>query len=95
MPPDFAIALGVSWINETLLAPWTRSDVGLPNAPGFADYAGPPDGSGTYTVSGEGDPGVRSGRYDEELHFVHQPVSGEFEIVARLTDMAGKGSKAS
>jgi regulation of enolase protein 1 (concanavalin A-like superfamily) len=86
-------SVGVTSLSETLLTPWTRADVGLPNAPGFADYEGPADGSGTYTIAAEGDPGVRhSARTSEEMHFVHQPASGEFEIVARLTNMAGEGA---
>ncbi len=57
-------------------APWTAGDVGSPALTGSTTVA-----NGVFTVTGAG--WDISGTSDE-FHFVHQPVAGDVEIVARL-----------
>jgi len=61
-----------------LPSPWTGADVGAPRLAGSASYAG-----GTFTINGAGDD--IWGEADQS-HFVHQSLSGDGEIVVRVTD---------
>ncbi|MHC4252105.1 MAG: Ig-like domain-containing protein, partial [Planctomycetota bacterium] len=81
--------VSVTQISETLPAPWVRSDVGPPDIPGFADYDG---GTGTFTLSGEGNPGIRPWELSDNFHFVYRMMTGQFEIVAYLTSQDGTGT---
>ena len=62
---------------SALPAPWTAADVGAPRLAGSASYAG-----GAFTVNGAGDD--IWGETDQ-FHFVHQTLTGDGEIVARVT----------
>ncbi len=57
--------------------PWVTTDIGSPTIPGSAQYA-----SGVFTLSGAGTD--IWGELDE-FHYVYQPVSGNGEIIARVT----------
>ncbi|WNG86274.1 PQQ-dependent sugar dehydrogenase [Mycobacterium sp. ITM-2016-00317] len=57
-------------------APWVTEDVGAPRLAGSATYAG-----GTFTVNGAGDD--IWGEADQ-FHFVHQSLTGDGDIVARV-----------
>lgn len=60
-----------------LPAPWAAVDVGAPRLAGSASYA-----SGVFTVNGAGDD--IWGEADQ-FHFVHQTLTGDGEITARVT----------
>ncbi|EHB58540.1 PKD domain containing protein [Mycolicibacterium rhodesiae JS60] len=60
-----------------LPTPWTADDVGAPNLAGSSTYA-----AGTFTLNGAGDD--IWGESDQS-HFVHQTLTGDGEIVARVT----------
>jgi regulation of enolase protein 1 (concanavalin A-like superfamily) len=61
-----------------LPSPWTGADVGAPRLAGSASYAG-----NAFTINGAGDD--IWGEADQS-HFVHQTLSGDGEIVVRVTD---------
>ena len=58
-------------------APWLAGDVGAPTLAGSATYSG-----GTYTINGAG---TDIWGTDDQFHFVHQTLSGDGEIIARVT----------
>jgi glucose/arabinose dehydrogenase/regulation of enolase protein 1 (concanavalin A-like superfamily) len=58
-------------------APWISRDIGSPTLPGFSGYA-----DGTFTIRGAG--GDIWGPTDQ-FQYVYQPLSGDGEIVARVT----------
>jgi xylan 1,4-beta-xylosidase len=60
-----------------LPAPWASQDVGNTGAAGSASYD-----NGVFTLSGAGD--AIGGGYDQ-FHFVYQPLSGDGQIIARVT----------
>jgi len=62
-----------------LPAPWLDQDVGSPALRGSATYA-----SGTFTVKGAG---ADIWGPTDEFHFVDQSVSGDVQIVARVTSL--------
>lgn len=62
-----------------LPAPWTDGDVGAPRLAGSATYT-----AGTFTVNGAGDDIWGAA---DQFHFVHQSLTGDGEIVARITDL--------
>ena len=61
----------------TLPTPWVGADVGAPSLAGSATYS-----AGTFTVNGAGTDIWESA---DQFHFVHQTLSGDGEIVARVT----------
>jgi regulation of enolase protein 1 (concanavalin A-like superfamily) len=60
------------------LQSWVNQDVGPVGVAGSALFGG-----GTYTVSGSG---TDIGSSADAFHYVYQPLSGDGEIVARVTD---------
>ena len=63
----------------SLPAPWSSSDIGSIGLPGNATL-----GSGTFTLNGSGNDIWNTA---DTFHFVSQPVSGNFEIRARVTSL--------
>ncbi len=57
--------------------PWVNGDIGAVGAPGYANYD-----NGTFTIHGSG---ADVWGTSDEFHFVHQPISGDVEITARVT----------
>jgi hypothetical protein len=74
-----SVAVPITVSASGLPAPWTPHDVGTVGVPGSGSYS-----SGTYTVVGSGN--NINGTADA-FHFVHQPMSGDGEIVARITSV--------
>ena len=58
-------------------APWVGNDIGRPTVAGSSSYA-----DGVFTVNGAG-VGIRW--FNEQFHFVHQTLTGDGEIIARVT----------
>jgi len=69
----------------SLPLPWVSGDVGTGIAAGFASHA-----SGVFSVSGAG---TLSGRNDT-FHFVHQILSGDGEIIARINSLQNTGTSS-
>ncbi len=69
----------------SLPVPWVSGDVGTGIAAGFASHA-----SGVFSVSGAG---TLSGRNDT-FHFVHQTLSGDGEIIARINSLQNTGTSS-
>ncbi|MEU0495444.1 PQQ-dependent sugar dehydrogenase [Mycobacterium sp. NPDC006124] len=61
----------------TLPSPWTGADVGVPQLTGSSSYAG-----GVFTVNGGGNDIWADA---DQFHFTSQTLSGDGEIVARVT----------
>lgn len=61
----------------SLPAPWTAGDIGAPKLAGSSSYAG-----GTFTLNGAGDDIWGTA---DQFHFVHQTLTGDGEIIARVT----------
>jgi regulation of enolase protein 1 (concanavalin A-like superfamily) len=72
--------------DDELPEPWVSADVGSVGRAGSASYA-----SGTFTVSGAG--ADIWGTVDS-FHYVHQSVSGDVEMVARVATMQNTGTFA-
>jgi glucose/arabinose dehydrogenase len=70
---------GVSVGSGPLPAPWTSQDVGAVGAAGTGAYA-----AGVFQVTGSG---ANIGGMSDSFHFVSQPMSGDGEIVARITSV--------
>nr|MCU0797991.1 putative Ig domain-containing protein [Akkermansiaceae bacterium] len=68
----------------SLPLPWQSGDVGVPLA-GSVSYGG-----GLYDVTGAG---ILSGRNDA-FHFVHQTLSGDGEIIARVSSLQNTGTSS-
>lgn len=66
--------------STALPAPWTNTDVGAPKLAGSASHA-----DGIFTVNGAGDDIWGDA---DQFHFVHQTLSGDGEIIARVTSQA-------
>jgi regulation of enolase protein 1 (concanavalin A-like superfamily) len=66
--------------STALPAPWTAADVGTPKLAGSAKYT-----DGIFTINGAGDDIWADA---DQFHFVHQGLSGDGEIVARVTAQA-------
>jgi regulation of enolase protein 1 (concanavalin A-like superfamily) len=64
-------------LSTTVPAPWVTADIGSPAIAGNATYS-----SGTFTVAGAG---VDIWGNADQFRFVYQPLSGDGEIVARVT----------
>ena len=62
-------------------APWQETNVGNPDIPGYSSY-----NNGAYTVRGSG---VDIWGGIDQFHFVHQTLSGDGSIVARITSLQG------
>jgi regulation of enolase protein 1 (concanavalin A-like superfamily) len=62
-----------------LPAPWVSQDVGLPGVAGSASHS-----SGTFMLKGSGTDIWGS---SDKFHFVHRPLSGDGEIVARVASI--------
>jgi outer membrane protein assembly factor BamB/regulation of enolase protein 1 (concanavalin A-like superfamily) len=60
-----------------LPSPWTSNDIGTPLLPGSASYS-----AGTFTVKGSGNDIWGA---TDQLQFVAQPLTGDGQIVARVT----------
>ena len=67
-------------------SPWVAQDIGAVGASGSASLS-----SGTFTVRGSG-----SDIWDtaDSFHYVHRPLAGDGEIVARVTNMQGTHESA-
>jgi regulation of enolase protein 1 (concanavalin A-like superfamily) len=61
-----------------------HQDIGAPAIAGSAAYS-----NGTYTVAGAG---ANIWDAHDEFHYVYQPMSGDFEIVARIASLQGSNS---
>jgi glucose/arabinose dehydrogenase len=72
-------AVPITVSGSGLPAPWTPNDVGAVGVPGSGSYS-----NGTYTVVGSGNNIYGTA---DAFHFVHQPMSGDGEIVARITSV--------
>jgi regulation of enolase protein 1 (concanavalin A-like superfamily) len=72
-----AVNFSVSYSPSAIPSPWTDADVGAVGLPGSASFANP-----TFTVVGSG---INIGGTSDQFHFVYQPLSGDGEIVARIT----------
>ena len=71
----------VTVVDETVLpAPWVTGDVGAVALPGDATYR-----SGTYHVTGSGDDIWGSA---DSFRFMHQSVTGDFDIRTQVTGLA-------
>ena len=70
---------------SSLPLPWDESKIGTANLPGGTTFSG-----GTYTASGSG---VLSGRNDS-LHFTWQTLSGDGEIIARVSALENTGNSS-
>jgi glucose/arabinose dehydrogenase/regulation of enolase protein 1 (concanavalin A-like superfamily) len=66
--------------STALPAPWTAADVGTPKLAGSAKYT-----DGIFTINGAGDDIWADA---DQFHFVHQGLSGDGEVVARVTAQA-------
>jgi uncharacterized repeat protein (TIGR01451 family) len=69
-----------------LPAPWVDADVGSPSPAGSAGYL-----NGVYTVNGSGTD--IWGTYDQ-FNYVHQPLTGNGTIIARVTSQTNTSSNA-
>ncbi len=69
-----------------LPAPWVSHDIGAVAIPGEAIHQ-----SGTFTVSGSG-ADIWGG--NDQLHFVHQPASGDCAITARVASIENTSTDA-
>ena len=65
---------------QTLPAPWTNTDIGGPNSPGYANYA-----SSTWTLGGSG---ADIWTTADQFQFAYTNFSGAGSLVARLTSGA-------
>jgi hypothetical protein len=74
----FASIVGVGCLAGDL-GPWLNGEVGEPSVPGCASFA---DGSVSLTVGGIG-----LGRTQDNLSFVHQSITGDFSMTARVSDV--------
>lgn len=63
--------------STALPAPWKSTDVGAPKLAGSAKYT-----DGVFTINGAGDDIWADA---DQFHFVHQTLTGDGEIVARVT----------
>ncbi len=72
----------------SLPSPWTAAEVGSNGLPGTANHA-----SGTFTVQGSG---TGIGGFSDGFYFVHQPLTGDGEIRARVVSVqnTAAGAKA-
>ena len=68
---------GVNIVAGPLPAPWTNQDVGAVGVAGTATHA-----AGVFQVTGSG---ANIAGTSDEFQFVYQPMSGDGEIVARVT----------
>ena len=71
------VSLVKSATSSAVPAPWVNEDVGAPRLSGSATHT-----AGVYTVNGAGDDIWDTA---DQFHFVHQTLSGDGEIVARVT----------
>jgi hypothetical protein len=74
---DVAVSPSAGPATTAMPAPWSEQDIGPVGVAGSATF-----GSGTYTVQGSG---VNIGGASDGFHFVYQQMSGDGEIVARIT----------
>ena len=75
-----------SVVSGPVTGPWTNQDVGTVGQAGTASYA-----AGVFQVTGSG---ASIGGTSDAFHFVHQPLSGDGEIVARIVDVQNTGPNA-
>ncbi len=73
------VALAVTATSGPLPSPWGNTDVGAPALAGSAGYDA---ASQTYTVTGAG---ADIWTTNDQFHYAYQPLSGDGEIVARVT----------
>jgi hypothetical protein len=78
-------ALTIEVSGPSLPLPWDSGDIGSGIAAGSATQA-----AGVFTVSGAG---TLSGRNDR-FHFVHQTLSGDGEITARVSSLQNTGTSS-
>jgi glucose/arabinose dehydrogenase/regulation of enolase protein 1 (concanavalin A-like superfamily) len=63
--------------STALPAPWVNNDIGAPKLAGSAGYT-----NGVFTLNAAGDDIWATA---DQFHFVHQPLTGDGEIIARVT----------
>jgi regulation of enolase protein 1 (concanavalin A-like superfamily) len=63
--------------STALPAPWVNNDIGAPKLAGSAGYT-----NGVFTLNAAGDDIWAAA---DQFHFVHQPLTGDGEIIARVT----------
>jgi|GEM_PF-2066497 surface protein len=81
--PDTAGLTSTGTINESALPDvWTSVDVGTPDLAGSASYS-----DGQILLSGNG----YSLDTNDSLHFIYQPLQGDGQIVAQLTNISDAG----
>jgi regulation of enolase protein 1 (concanavalin A-like superfamily) len=73
-------------IGTTLPAPWLSQDVGNPVAVGSVTYA---SSTGTFTVMGGG---IDIWGTSDQFRFVYQPIDGDGQIVARVSNVQNQDS---
>lgn len=61
-------------------APWTNEDIGNPITAGSSSYS-----NGVFTVKGAGYDVWQNGNTDDQFQFVHQSLTGDGQIIARVT----------
>lgn len=72
--------------DDQVPVPWDGMDIGGPNPAGGATEA-----QGTFTLTAAG--GDISGRSDQ-FHYIYQSITGDFALVARVTNGTGQDEKA-
>lgn len=68
-----------STLASSALSPWSDTDIGAVGTPGSAST-----NSGTYSISGSGADIYGTA---DAFHYVYQPISGDCQIVARVTSV--------
>jgi hypothetical protein len=71
-------------VNGSLPPPWSSQDVGAVGLAGSATYS-----AGTFTLNGSG---AGIGGTSDQFHFVHQTLTGDGQIVARITGVQNVNS---
>jgi len=70
----------------TLPAPWVNADLGAVNPAGSATHA-----NGTFTIKGAGTDIWES---SDQFQYVYQPITGDAEIIARVTSLTNTNTYA-
>ena len=71
---------------QTVPSPWAASDIGAPTLSGSATYS-----SGVFTITGAGTDIYGS---SDQFMFVYQAVSGDVDIIAKVSSLDGSNSYA-
>lgn len=82
----FVGAASSAALAQSLPAPWTAADIGSPAVAGSATSA-----SGTFTVDAAG---TDIAGTTDQFHYVYRPVTGDADIVARVTSLTNTNADA-